>query len=254
MSDITPAAPAPDAPAADPAAQAPGGPAPDAVELQGLDALPESWQSHIRELRDGEAKYRTELKPYKDVFGAFDPQDREVLFGLAQALREDPRTGAQQMMELAQALLGGDEPDEGVDDTADFDEDRPLTRAEAEALWAAKQAEAQQTEAAQRAQAELLSEATALGYTEGSRGYWSLLIEAKSHGGDLKKAHEALVAEIAQVQQKAVDEFVSGRRADAESTPTAGSGLGTAPANDTPVRTFESARASTEARLRQARS
>lgn len=228
VSDPTPA---PAAAAAEPAAE----------EIPGIEALPDSWQKEIRNLRAESAKHRTAAKPYTEVFDRFDEPSRQVLLDLAKTIASDPLAGAARMKELADLIEKGNNPPPAEPDP---EGDRPLTRAEYEQLQ--KQHEEQAAQA--REQAAIQQEAEGLGYTAGTRQYWSLLWSAANeHGGDLQAAHKALEAE----RQSAVDAFLAQKRGDAAGTPVAGS-AGEAPANDNPIRTLKDARAAAEARAKSA--
>lgn len=245
MSDTAPAAepvvdPAGVAPAADPAAApavAPETAAPAAApEVDPFDdtATDQFSRDYVEKLRQENAKHRTTAKAYTDAFEPFDETSREVLLDLARTIASDPIAGAARMKELAAALEGTvpapPEPDPNAD--------KPMTRAEYDKIEKEKADKA--ADAAD--QAKISAEVEGLGYTLGTREHFTLLWEAShNHKGDLDAAHKALEAE----RQGHIDTFLEQKRKDAEGTPTAGSG-GSAPANDSPIKTLADARRATE--------
>lgn len=213
-----PAAPAPVAPAGDtPPVGAPA-PEPSPVASDDLSALPESWQSHVRELRAEAAERRTALKPYAEAFDGYDDADREVLLEVARTLKSDPKAAGEWMRSQAELLLA-EQAAEVEAGTRDPDE--PMTRAELEAFLAERETKAA-AEREQKAHVDaIVTEAKALGYDPESdrRGYARLLdVAMHETGGDLQKAHDAIKAE----RQKVIDEYLAAKA-------TAGDAGGTLP-------------------------
>lgn len=103
------------------------------------------------------------------------------------------------------------------------DEQAPLTRADAERMFQEREAAREQTAAQERSRQAILDEARTLGYdpdaTEQSNpdGYdafnYLLTVAGRpSVGGDIKKAHEIVVAR----NQAVIDNFVQAKTADAD--------------------------------------
>jgi flagellar biosynthesis/type III secretory pathway protein FliH len=150
------------------------------------------------------------------------------------------------MQDLAAALLAEDAETPAGDAPAAPEEDRPLTKKELDAYLAERQKATEKTQSDKAAEDAVVADAEKLGYTRGTRQYQSLMWEAlHTFGGDLTKAHEALEAEKSQI----IEQFKSGKRADADSTPVAG-GDGSAPGHEKAPTTWAAARASTEARAK----
>lgn len=236
---VEPAVTEPPAPEATPAAE----PAAPAVEQEGFDALPAWAQKEIRDTRAEAAKYRTSAaatKPVAEVLGKFDEGSQARIVELLDLTATDPATAAGAWREIADLLEG--KPAEPP--AADPDADKPLTRADLERI----QKERDDAKAAADATAAIEREAGELGYTPGTGDYVTLLWSARNeHGGDLKKAHEALEAKEAQI----VEKYLAKKKAEAAAVPTAGSGTGAPPANDNKPRTFADADAAAKERLKQ---
>lgn len=249
MSDIAPAAePVAEPAAAEPVVVDPAAPVvepaaePAAPEVDPFDdtATDKFDRSYVEKLRAENAKHRTAAKSYSDVFERFDEPSRDVLLDLARTIADDPAAGAARMKELAALLEGTPAAEPEPDPNAD----KPLTRAEYDKIEADKATKA--ADAAE--QAKIGAEVEGLGYTLGTREHFTLLWEAShNHKGDLPAAHKALEAE----RQGNIDAFLEQKRKDAEGTPTAGSGGG-APAHDSPIKDFASARRATEERAKAA--
>lgn len=155
-----------------------------------------TWD-YVRELREENARRRTELREFEEAFSAYQPEQRAVLLDIARQLA-DPSLqpeAAKRLQTIAAAIL---EDEEGTEPgktrtpkTPLGEEDpdqQPMTRAE----WKKEQARIREEEANERAILAIEDEARQLGYEPGSDDYFFLLQKAQlpDVNGDLKKAAE----------------------------------------------------------------
>lgn len=242
MTDIGDTTPAPDTgagtaadvvdatPPADTGASTPETPTPAGTDQDTFD------RAYVEKLRQESAGYRTRAKTYDEAFDGFDDESREVFLGLAKDLVNSPESAARRMIEVSKQLLGDDF------DTALTGPPPPLTREDAERLWAEKEAARGQEEAIRAVQ----NEARELGYKDDTPDMSELFWFASNQtGGDLKAAHELVEAR----KQAAIDEFLEKKRAAGESfTAPTTAGI-TAGSDGEPAHTFEEASARLRARL-----
>lgn len=223
-------------------------PAPEAVEPPAAPAPADEGDlgkfgehgSYIQQLRDEAAERRVALKPYQDAFQGYSDEQRAAFFGLAQGLLSDPTATAQQLREIADQILGGDEAGAAVEPVEKGD---TLTRAEVEQLLADRESAAETERVAKAKEQEIISEAKELGYEAGSPEYRKLMFQAINYADyDLNKAHEQLEAE----KQAIIDSYVEGKGAGVR-IPRQG---GVPVSQAEPIKTMDEARAATEALLR----
>lgn len=203
-------------------------------------------RDYVAKVRSESAKYRTRAKeleatakPYEEVFGKYDADDRAVWFQLAKTYMDDPKAAAAHMRQIAEDILKGDEPDPEAD--------TPLTKAEFEK----RLNEREEERGRQAAVKAIQSEAEGLGYTKDSRAYKTLLLTAREDtNGDLKAAHELLQSE----KQAAVDEFIARKAKEAEESPVAPGASGTAPSQAKEIKSWDDADDAFDAMLDQLRS
>lgn len=162
-------------------------------------------EDYVRELRQESANYRTQAKPFKEVFDGVDESDRDVFLGLVKAYKDDPIAAAKEMARLAQGLLGTDAAAEASATAASTDG----------YMTEARYNEIREQERLATATRQIESEAKTLGYEIGTPEYQYLLAAAKAHSGDLNAAH----AYIEGRSQAAVDRFVASKTAEAQSAP-----------------------------------
>lgn len=214
-------------------------PAPDTTTTSEPDTFS---REYVQELRREAAGYRERAKAgeqYSEIFGAYSDEDRAAWLELGKAWKDDPKTAAANMKRIAEAAL------EQYVEQMEAD-NQPLTRAEYKAMQeqavkAAKEAETQ---------ARIEHEAASLGYSKDSLDYEILLLTAaRTSNGDIKAAHEALRAQ----KQKAIDEFLAQKAAEAEGSPKPPVGSGGAASTERKIDGWNSARASLEARIAAAR-
>ena len=237
--EATPIEGAPAAPAAPVAPAAPTAPAGDPFDDT---AITQFDRSYVEKLRKEAADHRTAAKPYKEVFDAYDDNDREIWFDLARTMAADPAAGAKKMLDLAQSLMDSGDV-EGANKVIEQVEGEPkfLTKEELDAEFASRE-KAAKIDAETKA---VIAEASELGYSENTAEYDDLMNRAiKYHNFDLKAAHAAREA----AHQKVIDDFVASKGG-----PRVVVGSGNAPDLTTAPKTMAEAAAATRARLKAAR-
>ena len=201
-------------------------------------------RSYVEKLRQESASYRTKAKPYEETFGSYSDEDREVWFEAARRFAADPRDGGEYLKQIADAVLAEYQEQQAADDEPITDDnDRPLTRAEYQALREAEKAQAEQDAEVARIE----KRAADLGYDTASEEYTYLLtVASRLPDGDLEKAHAKIqAAEEARFQAR-LDKM----KAEAEGSPTAPSaGSGAAPSGERQLKTWRDAELASKARL-----
>jgi hypothetical protein len=211
------------APGAAPTATAPPSGADPFAELPAERAVFD--RGYVESLRSEGAKYRTEagsardqLKGYEDVFGVYEPDDRQVWLDLARTWATDPGRAASVMQQIASTVLG-EQTDEQADDTsptAGTPADTPilgdavanLTPDQVKALVEEQLAARDTARAEQQAVADVFAEVRAAGFDPESAEGFMVLYNANHHtGGDIAKA----VAMTGEYKQKIIDDYVQGR-------------------------------------------
>lgn len=236
MSDLTPEAPAAEAPAeapvTTPEAEAPvetpsgeGAPATGfALDPEDLDGeipaeVKQFEASYVQKVRGQAAKFRTSLRPYEEAFEGYEAEDRDAILTLARELQENPDTAARRMLEASRAIAG-----DRFDDWLNGAEPEYLTPEALDARLAER-------EAAQRQEAEVAAiqkEAIDLGYTADSPDHAKLFwIAANQTNGDLKAADAAIKAE----RQSIIDAYVAEIREKGQGFPTTPTQVTGAPSN-----------------------
>lgn len=140
------------------------------------------------------------------------------------------------MADFAKGVLDqyGEELEQGEVEPAPEGDDVPMTLAQYKEMREAETAEITRAQGI----AKVESEARQLGYDLASRDYKMLLITANElPDGSITKAHAILEGE----RQKIIDGYVAQRRADAGTPLPPNSG--TTPSGETPVRSFDDAKA-----------
>lgn len=204
-------------------------------------------RSYVEKLRSESANYRTKAKAaeeYLEVFGGYSDEDREVWKEAARRFAADPRDGGEYLKQIADAVLA--EYQEQAEAPITDDHDKPLTRAEYQALREQERAQAEQDAEVARIE----KKAADLGYDTASEEYTYLLtVASRLPDGDLDKAHAKIqAAEEARFQAR-LDKM----KADAEGSPTAPSaGAGAAPSGERQLKTWRDAELASKARLEAA--
>lgn len=209
------------------------------------------------------------------TFAGLHPSDRQFFLEALDALASRDPDRLRQAAEMfaavpgaladvlgmpAPAAAGLDEPDPDpglTDGFADDDPDRPLTRAELDAWYAERQAEADYQEQLRRTEQQIIAELSELGYDlrkaeTDPREQWriaGLLDVAQRHfEGDLRAAHAAVADAW---RQEIIDEFVKAKSADA-GRPSVPPAMGGAPSEVRELTSLADAEAAMEARLNAA--
>lgn len=239
--------PAPEAPAGAPAPAAEPASAEETFEQ--LIELEQLTPAQAKKLRSEAKNLRERYTPFRDTFDGWDPEDVEGLLWLAQQYRLDPAAAAEHFLTVGKQLAeefgnqGAPAPEE--------DPDRPMTVAEFR-KWQEEQEQLSAHQSEQQIVSQLEAKANELGYKAGTPEYVSLMylatLDEKQGGsdGDLDKAHKILEAR----KQAIIDEYVEGRRRDAQQglgKPSPGSPA--VPA-EREIKTDDQAKAALWARLR----
>lgn len=232
---------------APPSSSAPPAPeaAPDPYDDPDTDRFD---RPYVEKLRQESAKHRTAYQPYRDAFDGYDDASREFLLDLARDLKSDDpavraeagkrmRAVGEKLSPAEQAALEGEEaPPVEV-------EDKPLTRAELDAIFKEREAIEQQD----REVRAVYDEAESLGYKQDTRELADLLyIATHETKGDLKAAHDLRLKSV----QSVVDDFVRQQQEASGELPVV-STAGGAPAPSAPQapKTLKEAAAATSRRL-----
>lgn len=209
---------APQEPPADPPA-----PADDAEPDVFDDEKVQSFdRDYVTKLRGKEARYRTELretqeqwKPWQETLAALNPEEQGLARELVASILQGDLARATEIIgrdALAEALGAPAVPDSAAGAPADPN-DAPLTRAEAERMWAEREA----AQAKERELAEVFEHAEKLGYNPKSEpgtpefGRWTMLVQHAQAAGSLEAGHKALQAAEAAERQRIIDEYVASR-------------------------------------------
>lgn len=212
---------------------------------QRVEDLPDWAQNIIKEKREGEDRYRRELREYEAAFEGYTVEERQAYLDYAKLVRAaqagDPDAQAQlaELMEDEEPEPAGDQPQYLTREEA-----AQLARQEAQALIAERDA----AQAQQQAVSGVQSTAKELGYEPGSEDYLLLLHYANQMDNpDLRTAD----AQVKAYRQQLVDSYLASKEADADNTPNLGTGNGVAVSTARVPRTFAEARESLHERLTQ---
>lgn len=201
-----------------------------------LSTLPEDAQKEIRKLRDENAKHRTSLRPYEELFDGYDPDDAQFLKDLVRDIKTAPGTAAQRAQQLVDALAGAVE----APASTQTDEDRPLTKAEVAQMLNDFAKQQEQTQTQQRQLDNVYSEAEKLGYKQNTREMVELLwVAANECDDDIAAAHKKLEDE----RQAVIDEAFAKKREEAERSPRVVTRTGSSPGGDKPIKSIKEASA-----------
>lgn len=186
----------------------------DSSDVQTFD------RAYVQKLRDEAAKHRTAKQRYEEAFKGWEGEDADVWLDVIQAAADPNSRGsaADQLRQIADLLAPGAAKDaaNAAADAAekaggeDVDtEDRPLTKAELDKIFAEREAEAEKN----RLLKEIEDEAKGLGYEKNTAGYAQLMFYANFNTkGDLQKAHELIEAD----RQKIIDDYIAEKSKDAD--------------------------------------
>lgn len=224
--DTPTTAPAPESAAAPPEPADPAAVAPAPSDAPPADATVEQLWKDIKELRRESGGYRVRAKEFEEKYGqAFDGLDQEIadtFLTLPQMWKQDPAAVLEWMRE--QVADAEQQPAaEG---------ERPFTRAEAERLWAEKEAARQQQQTQEQHVASVWQQVEQLGYRRADDGgqippdtTMVMTLAANNFDGDVQKAHEYLTS----LRTVAVDEYLAKKAAGADAPAPVPSTGGTGP-------------------------
>ena len=194
--------------------------------------------------------FREQLNSYDDVFGVYEPEDRDVWFSLAKQWANDPASAAQIMQQIANAVLGeGTEsapaaPSEPTGSPGGATGDEPMTAERIAELVQQQLAQADY----ERRQADMVESIYSTMRTAGvepksADGMAVLWLANNETEGDIDKALE----QFKSTRQRTIDEYVSGR--SGKPLPAPANGI---PANASaePIKNLDDARKAAEAFIR----
>lgn len=204
----------------------PGGPADPFGDLPADQSV--FSRGYVEQIRQEAQRYRGEAqtaaqaaKAYEEVFGIYEPDDRQVWMDLASTWAVDPARAAQVMQQIAAGVLG-DGQAQGQDET--YEEPPPsngdvqLTEQQVAQMIAEQftARDANQLEA--RLVNEIYDEVRAAGYDPDGDGFQILYDANHFTGGDIPKAIEMQRAR----EQRIIDNYVQGRSSGRVPMPTSG--------------------------------
>jgi hypothetical protein len=212
-------------------------------------------RGYVERLRQEGARYRTEHKTaadalagYEQVFGGYDPEDRQVWLDLARTWATDPGQAAGVMQQIAQAVLNQGEgtaaaPDAAVPSEAG-DGLGELTPQQVQQMIAEAIDGRDRAAAEQRAVEEVYSEIRAAGYDPSTKEGFMVLWLANNGGqGDI----QAGIREMQAWRQSIVDDYVSGRANGHHPTPSPSGAVAT---TQEPIHDLRDARKAADAYIR----
>jgi hypothetical protein len=161
-----------------------------------------------------------QLSEYEQVYGQYDPDDKQAWFAMASEFARDPRAGAEMMKRISDAVLNdGLTPEEATEQviaedvmTAEVEQQAGgnLTPEQVEQIVSERLAAAEQQRALDSEVESIFQQLRAADIEpESPRGTYVLALAQKETGGDIAKALEIVQAE----RQQIIDEYVSGKAA-----------------------------------------
>lgn len=222
--------------------------APDAA-LTEAETPPEGgWtDEYVHKLRDENASWRTKYKPFEDSFQTYAPEEVETFLEVAKALKSDPVAAADWFEAVAKEIKGGATPEAAAAEVTPLaDGEKPLTRAEVEALFAERET-AKETAKAQFDQVESVNaEIKTLGYDPNDAdGIQLMWLAVNKTGGDLAAADVLVKAQ----RQAVIDEYVEGLKATANGTAGVVGNVGGIPSGERAIKNLDDAEKAMRARL-----
>lgn len=213
-------------------------------------------RSYVESIRREAQTYRGRAQEYDDVFGRYEPQDRDVWFNLARTWESDPSRAAQIMQQIANGVLGETEQKddkvaepEVVREYGDQDDPNELTPERVQQMMEEAFQTREQRAAEQKAIDDVMGEVRAAGYDPNTAEGFMVLWNANNQtNGDIKAAAEM----VQTYRQTIVDEYVQGRSSGRVAMPSASGGVQATP-NGEPIRNFDDARRAADRFLQERR-
>lgn len=224
MSDIPVAdAPVIDAPVGTDAVPT-GEPAPSSQASGNLS--PEAYAAELKRARDEAAESRVKSRRYEQAFEGYAEDEVEYALEMYKAIQADPKAALEKFSDTTERLR------KHLADTGQLSEQ--ATEKGPEYLTRADLTKIENERAQENAVQGVLKEAASLGYTDGTRAHAALLLAARDEtNGDLKAAHEKIVAELDAVKKAGVAEYLATLNGDQRHPPvtasSAGAPVGSAP-------------------------
>lgn len=210
----------------------------DQAPAQAEDAIAQAGASQgmspgeVKALRDEAARYRTQLREEQNVWQGLHPDDAKFIRDTIALASTDPQAAAARWAQVTAAFAAPQAPPP---------QPQPMTRDDMEKFFADREKAEQEKQAVSA----VVTEATGLGYVQGTPAYNQFLSYAlDNHDGDLQAAHQAIVGAAEALKKQAVDEYVASKLGKASSSPTvAPQGGGSPDATSDVPKTIEEASA-----------
>lgn len=223
-------------------------------------------RGYVEKIRGEASRYRTEartaaeqLQGYEQVYGNYEPEDREVWFALARQWEADPSQAAAAMKEIAERVLGDQAPaatppaatppqQQTTEQWMNTGNPEPLTADQVQQLINDALSQRDTDAAHQRAVDDVFNEVRAAGFDpETSEGFMVLYEANHFTAGDINAAVERIKAR----DQKIIDDYVAGRRQNfAAPAPNGGVSAASAPE---PIKNLDDAKKAADQFLRERR-
>lgn len=182
-------------------------------------------REYVSKLRSEAAARRTAAKElqakYEAVYDGFDdPEDANYMLNLMRKTYEDPATTLadwERILNNIKAQAGFGEDDGESEEGEGLQEPKYLTEADLERR--------EREKAVSEAEAQIIADATRLGYEPGSHQYKTLIhIALNDTDGDLEAAHAKISEELEAVGKAAVEEYIKRVQEGAEQFPPVSGG------------------------------
>lgn len=248
LADVTTDTPVADAPVDAPVADAPAADPFDSGQAT-FD------RPYVEKLRNEAAANRVKAKEYEDKasryskFDGIDQTDLDVFGELANRYKTGDLEGAAEFARNIASQLSPAQRGDVAEATGAAPTDAPLTRAEFDKLMA----EREQTQSVEAAQADLVREATELGYGPGTLGHLDVMriaSEGFKATGQIDLA--AAAAKVKEMQDALLDSYIESKKADAARSPKSAPSGGAASGAKEAPKTLKDADAASRERVRAA--
>lgn len=183
-------------------------------------------RSYVENIRKEAAAHREKAKGYDDAFSGLHDDDASWLLETTKLLKDDPKAAAERFAQAAKAL--------GVEipEIQEPDDDKPLTKADIDRLFAEKEAERQKEQAAERARTEVHSTLKTLGYEDPSSSDAAFVqfLALRDPNHDIEAAHQT----FAKMIDDRVAQVISERSQQNGRHPKVAAGRASSAAKETP--------------------
>lgn len=177
----------------------------------GVGLNEEGTKAELKRAREEAAKYRTQLRKFESAFEGYDEADVDKALAMYRAIEADPKQAHKSFKEVVaniEAFLReNDEWEEGDPIPAAAKGEKPLTAKDVDKLLETRE----RKQAEERAIQQILKDAEALGYKEGTWKHQTVLyIAAKDPAAksDVKLAHAIFESELEEYGKGAVQKYI----------------------------------------------